>query len=133
MARQKRELHFTTKVINGIAFTSHDYKKGKYLITAEGYEGERWIGYNTWEKRNDGDTTDGRSSFSPKNKRWFQASFKEQPKQDVKEEEFVPFVKVETEQEKAERKANEEFLKGILESVDEDEFDLDELEKMLGA
>lgn len=133
MARQKRELHFTTKVINGIAFTSHDYQKGKYLITAKGYEGERWVGYDTWEKRNDGDMTDGRSSFSPKNKRWFQASFKEESKQEVKEEEFKPFEKVETEIEKAEREANEEFLKGILELVNEDEFDLDELEKMLVA
>lgn len=75
MARQKRELHFITKVINNISFTSHKYEKGKYLITAKGYKGERWIGYNTWEKRNDGDMTDGRSSFSPKNKRWFQVSF----------------------------------------------------------
>lgn len=75
MARQKRELHFITKVVNNISFTSHRYEKGKYLITAEGYKGERWIGYNTWEKRNNGDMTDGRSSFSPKNKRWFQVSF----------------------------------------------------------
>lgn len=75
MAR-KRELHFMTKVINGIRFTSHKYEKGKYLITAKGYKGERWVCYNTWEKRNDGDITDGRSSFSPKNKRYFKASFK---------------------------------------------------------
>lgn len=81
MARQKRELHFITKVINNISFTSHKYEKGKYLITAEGYEGERWVGYNTWEKRNDGDMTDGRSSFSPKNKRWFQVSFIEKVKE----------------------------------------------------
>lgn len=131
MGRQKRELHFCTKVVNGVPFTSHDYKSGKYLITAEGYEGERWIGYETWEKRNDGDTTDRRSSFHPENKRWFQASFKEQPKQQIsfpyKEEQPL------TDEERAERKANEELIRSILESISEDEFDLDELEKMLVA
>ena len=78
MARVKRKLHFCTKLINGIAFTSHDYdcKKGKYLIDAEGYSGKRWVGYDTWEKRNNGDKTDRRSSFHPENKRWFQTSFK---------------------------------------------------------
>ena len=75
MARTKRETHLCTKTINGINFTSHEYKNGKYLITAEGYNGTRWCGYETWEKRNDGDVTDGRNSFSPKNKRWFQSSF----------------------------------------------------------
>ena len=78
MARVKRKLHFCTKLINGIAFTSHDYdrKKGQYLIDAEGYSGKRWVGYDTWEKRNNGDKTDRRSSFHPENKRWFQTSFK---------------------------------------------------------
>lgn len=75
MARQKREIHLCTKTINNIEFTSHEYKSGKYLITAKGYEGNRWVGYETWEKRNNGDVTDGRSSFSPKNKRWFKTSF----------------------------------------------------------
>ena len=76
MARTKREIHLCTKSINDIVFTSHDYKGGKYLITANGYSGERWVGYETWEKRNDGDATDRRSSFHPENKRWFKSSFK---------------------------------------------------------
>ena len=73
--RTKKETHLCTKKINGINFTSHEYKNGKYLITAEGYNGKRWCGYETWEKRNDGDITDRRSSFHPENKRWFQSSF----------------------------------------------------------
>ena len=74
--RTKRETHLCTKKINGINFTSCEYQKGKYLITAEGYNGKRWCGYNTWEKMNDGDIiTDRRSSFHPENKRWFQTSF----------------------------------------------------------
>lgn len=75
MARTKRQTHLCTKKINGINFTSHEYRNGKYLITAEGYNGERWCLYETWEKRNDGDTTDRRSSFHSENKRWFQSSF----------------------------------------------------------
>lgn len=75
MARTKREINLCSKTINGIKFTSHEYKNGKYLITAEGYNGERWYGYDTWEKRNDGDVTDRRSSFHPENKRWFKTSF----------------------------------------------------------
>lgn len=75
MARTKRQIHLCTKTINGIDFTSHEYRNGKYLITADGYNGERWCGYETWEKRNDGDTTDRRSSFHQENKRWFQSSF----------------------------------------------------------
>ena len=75
MARTKREIHLCTKKINGIDFTSHEYKNGKYLITADGYNGKRWCGYETWEKRNDGDITDRRSSFNQENKRWFQTSF----------------------------------------------------------
>lgn len=75
MARTKREIHLCTKTINGIKFTSHEYKNGKYLITADEYNGERWYGYDTWEKRNDGDVTDRRSSFHNENKRWFKSSF----------------------------------------------------------
>lgn len=75
MARTKKETHLCTKKINGINFTSHEYKNGKYLITAEGYNGERWCGYETWEKRNDGDITDKRNSFHSENKRWFKTSF----------------------------------------------------------
>lgn len=75
MARTKREIHLCTKTINGIKFTSHEYKNGKYLITADGYNGKRWYGYDTWEKRNDGDITDRRSSFHNENKRWFKISF----------------------------------------------------------
>lgn len=79
MGRTKKEHNdLGVKIINNIKFTAHEYikKLRKYRVTAEGYEGERLYGCDTWEKHCDGDVTDGRSSFSPKNKRWFQTDFK---------------------------------------------------------
>lgn len=78
MSRQKKQHDdLTKKTINGIEFTAHEYnrKTRKYRATAKGYNGERWIGCDTWEKYKDGDITDKRSSLHPENKRWFKASF----------------------------------------------------------
>ena len=75
MGKTKRRINLGEKIINGIRFVAREYRKGKYLVTAEGYDGEREYAYETWEKRQDGDMTDRRSSFNPENKRWFQKSF----------------------------------------------------------
>lgn len=78
MSKQRKSHNdLTTKTINRIEFTAHEYdrKTRKYRITARGYNGERRIGCDTWEKYKDGDITDKRSSLHPENKRWFQTSF----------------------------------------------------------
>lgn len=84
MAKGQSKYLNQTKIINGIACSTTEYKNSKLKVVAHSYEGELWVVTSTWKGYDDNSTTTKRSSLHPESKR-FKEAFKEKVKEVAKE------------------------------------------------
>ena len=70
MAKGQSKYLNQTKTVNGIAYSTIEYKNSKLKIVADGYKGELWVVTSTWKNYDDNSTTTKRSSSHPESKRF---------------------------------------------------------------
>lgn len=72
MAKGQSKYLNQTKTVNGITYSTIEYKNSKLKVVADSYEGELWVVTSTWKNYDDNSITTKRSSFHPESKRFIE-------------------------------------------------------------
>ena len=70
MAKGQSKYLNQTKIVNGITYSTIEYKNSKLKVVADTYEGELWVVTSTWKSYVDNSTTTKRSSLHSESKRF---------------------------------------------------------------